>query len=277
MTLLFTLTSLLIFSLFSNGALESYLQQKTSLLAYKSSYQVRQKAQDDKERLKFIENKPAQIEVEKKINPVTPSKNSESTEDKDPPPTKGWHFKESLNLYTLLEGTTDYKKEEEIFLKLFDHLYHQTTFYTPTLGKELLEALRKRATGRKNEKDKKKTVYQAEDLASVDLEDPLLQEKLYKVLKGSEVEGHSGGYPSLCDFLIVHKNKSLINLYLARYELIEVLYDAETAQYIMDHRKEWKKRSGETEPNHGTQILKDIANYFGREPKYKDQVIFRIR
>ncbi len=189
-----------------------------------------------------------------------------------------YHFKKGLNLYQLLQENTTHKNLEDVFLKLFERLYQGQAFYSENLAQDLLKKLRTLATTSTDEKNKKQTIKTPEELAALNLNNPKLQDALYKVLKGCQVEGSEGGYPSLCDYLIVHNHPVKVNLYQAPYDLISALLNDETAQYIEEHKALWAEKTKDTNKDHGDQILADIAQYYGKDfSKKAELVIFRIR
>lgn len=287
MSLIFTLSFLLIFGLLSNGALENYVHQKTSLIRFKSSYDLQMRDQNNRERLLFEEAKTERITKNEESAPVNARHvKSDSVEPEMglEEPTSNthetrYHFKKGLNLYQLLQENTANKNLEDVFFKLFERLYQGQAFYSENLAQDLLKEIRKLATTSKDIKQKKHKIARPEELAALNLNNPKLQNALYKVLKGCQVEGSEKGYPSLCDYLIIHNKPPVkINLYQAPYDLVAVLLDDETAQYIEDNKALWAQKTKATNKDHGEQVLADIAKHYGKDfSKKSELVIFRIR
>lgn len=278
---MFTCAFLLVLSLFSNAAVTRFVQQKRHLIAFEKSYDLQMQLQNERERINFIESKQKykksdkqKEDSENQANLAVDRRLGHSIEQQN-----HFHFIKSLNLYQLLEGGSENQSQEDLFLRLFERLYSKQDFYTKTLGKDLLVTLRKLATASKNQTNRKVKIKCVEDLGSLDLQEPVLQEKLYKVLKGCQVDGEDGGYPSLCPFLITHRNKKTkINLYLAPYDLLCIFFNEETAAYVTENRPNWKCTHGKTEDEHGKQIKQDIIQFYGKDfSKYEQMVTFRIR
>ncbi len=80
------------------------------------------------------------------------------------------------------------------------------------------------------------------DLADIDLDNSLLNETLYKLLKGSQFlyDSKEGlveeGYPPLTDFITISKGTK-IRVYLAPSELLNILFDPNTVDEIIRARE----------------------------------------
>lgn len=278
MSLLFTLLSLLLFSFFSQEALEDYFYQKVALISYQKSYPLKKKEQERKERKLFrekgISSSNGTREEGGKI--IAPSSKMPCCQEENKG-SNGYHYIPSVNLYSLLKETADHKLSERLFLHLFDELYSTAYFYSPQLGLKLLNQFRKLATTSKNEAIKKIYLSHPNDLALLELEDSNLQEIFYKILKGAQIEYSQEGYPSLLKFLTLKvRNKTKINLFFAPDELLRVLYDEPTAEYICNLRSDPKIKSKKGTLK-GELILQDIKSYYGEDSKYQDILTFRVR
>jgi len=245
--------------------------------------------QNRRERLLFEEAKSSQVPKNEESTPVSAQhvKNTQleaemgfevATSKSDENETR-YHFKRGLNLYQLLQENTAHKNLEDVFLSLFERLYRDQAFYSENLAQDLLKKLRKLATTSKEKTNKKQKITSPEELASLNLDHPKLQDALYKVLKGCQVEGSQGGYPSLCDYLIIDNySRVQVNLYQAPYDLMCALLNEETAQYIEKNKASWEKKTNETNLEHGNQVLSDIKQFYGKDFSKKEELVtFRIR
>ncbi len=101
-------------------------------------------------------------------------------------------------------------------------------------------------------------------MASVEPEDPRLQEIWYKILKGAKIGAEDPlGYPSFLSYLVFEKKQnSLINLLTAPPELIAVLFDDSFAETFVAEREvlfeTLKNKNDETE------ILEKILQHYGK-------------
>ncbi|MCH9634241.1 MAG: hypothetical protein S4CHLAM7_09860 [Chlamydiae bacterium] len=265
MALTFTLTFLLVFGLLSQASLDRYVAHSISRITSRNSSHLQAQSISEKERLIFenytataqLNNSKATVNYQKKGPKTLPENQSHLKE-------KRYHFKEALNLHDLLKKDSVHKLHEDVFIALFEKLYKNQPFYKDSLAKDLLETLRKLVRTSENGSKKKVKIEKPEDLASLNLKDPELQAIFYKILKGCEVEGKKGGYPSLCKFLIVHNYSTKINLYSAPYEILSALFNDETANYIIENKALWKKDPNESLVNHGNETLKKIEKKYGK-------------
>lgn len=126
-------------------------------------------------------------------------------------------------------------------------LYQNTPFYQETLEAypdAVSELLKKLLT--KGQERHKKNLFPfkaKKSLANIDLEDPVLQNFFYHMLKGSSEEMDPGDevhYPSLLDFLSLESRDAVLNVYLAPPPLLLALFgDQDTVNEVVIARDKY--------------------------------------
>lgn len=140
-----------------------------------------------------------------------------------------------------LQTGKDSEFTKQILKELITHLYEKQTFYQdlikvrPNLAGDIVEAMTKGI------KERDKSFKKVEELANIDLNDPILSEGYYKMLKGftlpSKDNDSQEGYPSLTCYLSLN-GSSKIRVYLAPRAILELLFtDPGTVTEVMTMRK----------------------------------------
>lgn len=114
----------------------------------------------------------------------------------------------------------------------------------------------------------KERIKKPQELANLDLQDPLLNEVLYKMLRGNVTReerrrGVKGGYLSLTDFLSGGK-ETKIRVYLAPREILLALFEEpDLVEEIVQMRLQiWKQLNGMKEGKNGKEAVSEQFRQF---------------
>lgn len=225
--LLFVITMLLLLSAITYAKMDSY----RSMVLFRKRFEVYSEARNNQFEETFYNEKYIKNPMSEKEGTSTPK-------------AEGISY---ISLSPLL-NEKDKSFTKLMLRELITNLYESQKFYQellkkrPQLTTELIDALENSI--KENAKLKK-----IEELANVDLKDPILAEAFYKILKGfklpKEAEKVSGetGYPALTCFLTLRGSDKL-RPYLAPIPILEVLFnDKQTVAEVINMR---------------TQIYKDL-------------------
>ena len=220
--LLFVMTMLLLLSAITYAKMDSY----RSMVLFRNGFEAYSEARTNKFERDFYE-----FQYDKnKMTKTGPHDQNNKAE--------GISY---ISLAPLLNGE-DSQFTEQLLKDLIIHLYEKQTFYQellklrPELPSEIVGGLVNGV------KERGKSFKKIEELANIDLNDPILSEAFYKMLKGFTLpskgskETNESGYPSLTCYLSA-KGSSKIRAYLAPRALLDILFnDPHTVNELMQLR-----------------------------------------
>lgn len=138
-----------------------------------------------------------------------------------------------FNLAALLKETGNWKLHPlyEVLASLLRTLYGDSLLKEEKLEYLLIDEMLKKAS----------KLSETPNLFEFYPDDPKLSQLYYKMLKGTNQYSEKGGIAPLSDFLRFDKDAKAVNLSFAAPEILEALFDQETANEILKkERKEWE-------------------------------------
>lgn len=221
--LLFVMSMLLLLSAITYAKMDSY----RSMVHFRNRFEVYSEARNNKFERDFFE--------------VVYDNTTMSTKESSKDSTQKSEGNTYISLVSFSSGE-DTAFTKLMLKELIAHLYEKQPFFQellkkrPQLSNEIVEALEM------GMKDQKKPLNNIEELANIEMKDPVLAEGFYKILKGftlpenSSKEAKESGYPPLTCYLSL-KGSRKIRAYLAPKAILEVLFnDPQTVSEVMNMR-----------------------------------------